>query len=254
MNEQQMSQFGAQLRVQAQGLDYPPTPDLASAFLRKVAQQRPARRFAWALVATLVVLASLLAVPDVRARILEFLQIGAVRIFLPQETDQLAPSAAATQTMTPTRLPEGLIDSELDLDGETSLEAARAAVDFPINLPQYPEGIENPDRVFLQGAQGGQFVVLVWLDDEQQIEIVLYVIGEGIELSKGPPEVIEVVEVDGALAIWTTGEYILTIEGYQQPMKFVRGPVLIWAKDGITYRLEIDLPLEQMVLIAESIN
>jgi hypothetical protein len=80
------------------------------------------------------------------------------------------------------------------------------------------------------------------------------VIGEGVQLTKGAPEVIDVVEVNGELAVFTLGTHQLSVDGSQQPAKLVNAPTLIWVQDGITYRLEADLPLDEMIRIAESLE
>jgi hypothetical protein len=250
------------LRQASENFVYPPTPDLSSRLSAEAKNRaRPRRSLTTALTVLLLVLAtSLLAVPGVRAQLAEWLQIGAVRILRgdPSATatvaqDQEGHLLSGPTTRTPS--PAFVITSVLDLDGETSLRAARATVSFPIPLPAYPQYLGEPDHVFLQGSGDGQFVVLVWLQENQaaQAELVLYVIGEAVQLNKGVPEVIEAVEVLGELAILTRGAHLLTTEGSEQYAKLVNAPTLIWVQDGITYRLEADLPLDEMIRIAESL-
>ena len=74
-------------RVQtlARAFTYPPTPDLSrSASPWPAAGSSP--RWAWATVIMLALLAGLMAVPPVRAAVVEFLRLGAVRIFLAEPT------------------------------------------------------------------------------------------------------------------------------------------------------------------------
>jgi hypothetical protein len=251
MNNKAGAHLESRLTAAAGVMVYPRTPDLASSFLRRKPAARLQPRLAWAIALLLVALTSLLLVPEVRARLAEFLQIGAVRVFLPQPTET---TQAGTPTATSTRVPTEIITSVLELDGETTLESARAYVDFPIDLPTYPGELGNPDHVFLQSLPHGSYVVLAWVDEVGDMELAMYVIGQGVSLEKGVPGIIEAVEVGGVLGIVATGEYYLSVEGTMQPVKLVRGPVLIWVRDGITYRLEAELTVDELIRIAESID
>jgi hypothetical protein len=251
MNNKAIAHLESRLTAAAGSMVYPLTPDLAVRFLRRKTRRQRRPQLAWAIAILFVALVSLLAVPEVRARLAEFLQIGAVRILLPQPTETARAGAA---TRTPTRVPAEIITSVLELDGEMTLESARASVDFPINLPTYPGDLGEPDHVFVQTLPDGSYVVLAWEDDFGEVELALYVIGEGVRLEKGIPGIIEAVEVGDVLGIVSSGEYLLSVDGFQQPVKLVRGPVLIWVKEGITYRLEAELDVKELIQIAESID
>lgn len=273
-------QLEAQLQAASQALLYPPTPDIARAVSRRLVvrpKRRPATRLAWVLVIALVLLVSLLAVPTVRAQILEFLQIGVIRIFLveptptpipPLPTSTFAPLAAGIPTLprpSPTARPTNSprptftpVASLLDLAGETSLETALEQADFPVMLPAYPPDLGAPDRVFLQDL-GGQVLVLVWLDeaDPEKVRLSLhqYVGRENLTGLKYNPPVIQVTTINGKQAVWATGPYVLELRNGQYDMvRLIEGNVLIWADNDVTYRLETDLPLEEAVRIAESLK
>ena len=70
-------------------MDYPATPDIVAGVRRQLAAEkqqkvvRPwyASRLAWVAAAVLLVAAFLIAVPQARAAIFEFFQIGSIRIF-----------------------------------------------------------------------------------------------------------------------------------------------------------------------------
>jgi hypothetical protein len=243
-----ISKLSNRLELAGASLRFPPAPDLAAAWTHP---PRTAPQLRWALAALLVAMVSLLAVPSVRARVLEFLQVGAVRVVLPE----LSASQKVEHTARKYKLsrPELIIGSVLELDGETTLETARGEVAFPIGLPSYPFGLGEPDKVYVQHTDLGDFVVLAWLDSAGKVELVQYVIGSGVRLNKGEPEVVEVTELNGQLAIWTNSEYLLSIDGYQQPLRFVNNPALIWLDEGVTYRLEGPFDLETMLRIAGSI-
>ena len=172
-----------QLQQAGRDLIYPPTPDIAARVLAQIDRSRPIQdrrraRFAWAAGIIVLVLIILLAVPPVRAQILEFLQFGAIRIFLSTPTptptlvptQKLIPSTLTPEpTLTPTPLP-----SLLDLSGETTLAQAQQSVNFTILLPTYPADLGPPDKVYFQDL-GGPTVILAWLQsgDPAQVRMSL---------------------------------------------------------------------------------
>jgi hypothetical protein len=266
----QNEQWEARLQQLARHFPYPPTPDVTSTVRAQLAEGsslKPGflpRRLAWAALLALLVLAGLLAVPQVRAALVEYLQIGAVRIFLVEPTPTSTPTPAAASleerpiTATPRPSPTPLT-SLRDLAGATTLAQAQAQVDFPIRLPAYPANLGEPDRVFLQDFDG-PVVVLVWLDDAQpgRVHLSLHELGPGTFADKGNPGRIEETSVNGQRAIWAEGPYVLQFRvGSRVDYDFrrlVEGRVLIWAEGDITYRLESDLPLEEAVRVAESLR
>ena len=247
--------FEAQVRARARALSYPPTPDLARA--RRAAQTpiRLSPRLAWVILA-LVVVVSLLAVPQVRAALIEFFQIGGVRIYLaPTPTATQPPSTGtppptATPRPTPTFLP-----SLLNLAGETTLEKAETQTGFPLLLPP-DEG--PPDRVFLQAFDDEhRLVILVWLDpaDPNRVRLSLHAMVCEICIEKGAPTVIKTTTVNDHLALWAEGPYMVRLINNDLDFRrLVEGHVLIWEVDGVTYRLETDLPLNEAVTLAESLK
>ena len=127
--------FEAQVRALARALPYPPTPDLARRMRTTPAPARPIRRLAWVIV-LLAILVSLLAVPPVRAALIEFFQIGGVRIYLaPTPTATRSPSTGTpAPTVTPRPTPT-FLPSLLNLAGETTLEEAEAKAGFTLLVP-----------------------------------------------------------------------------------------------------------------------
>jgi hypothetical protein len=143
-----------------------------------------------------------------------------------------------------------------DLSGETTLQAARESLDFPVYTPAYPPDLGDPDRVFVQDI-GGPLVVLVWTDSAEADRAVLslHILGPGVVGMKGPPPILAETEVNGSYALWTSGPYLLNYRGFHQPLALVvEGQVLIWEAHGLTYRLETDLPLEEAIRIGESLG
>ena len=108
--------FETQLRSIASGMEYPPTPDIAGSVAGRLRGPRPRlmnRTFARSLVVVMVLLASLLLIPPVRAAVLDFIQIGIVRIFrsepAPVPPPTQIPSAMVPVTATPAAAQTALV-------------------------------------------------------------------------------------------------------------------------------------------------
>jgi hypothetical protein len=266
MNERDLEQFESHIQSIARAHPYPPTPDIAAAVAQRLEGKpalklAPRRRWALAVAVMLILLLSVsLAVPPVRAQILEFLQIGGIRIFLRQPTPTSTPTSqvGTLSEITPTPLPTLQTYPSIEhLSGETTLDAAQEAVDFPIPLPSYPPDLGPPDRVFLQDLESPS-VLLVWMDPVEpgQIRLDLLILGSGAFAGKSRPPIIEHTQVNGRPAVWTSGPHFLNLGGrtYKNVPLVVDGNVLIWEQGAITYRLETDLSMQESVRIAESLR
>jgi len=198
MSHQPMEPWETRLQQMPDEFSYPPTPDIAGAVRRRLEQTQTRsallyRQLAWVAVIALVILAGLMAVPQVRAAVFEILRIGAIRIVpstpAPTATPTaltLAPTSAAP-VVTPSPSPTPL-SSVLDVAGETTLAEARTRAGFPIRLPAYPLEQSLPERVFLQDL-GGQVVVLVWMDSAQpnHARMSLHELGPGAFAERSSP-------------------------------------------------------------------
>lgn len=250
----------------ARGFTYPPTPDIAGAVQQHLSLpddsriRNPLLRPVWTVLLVLaLLLAGLLISSPMRAAILEWLQIGAVRIWLVEPTATPA-LLQATDVATPVRVltrEPTLLPSLLNLDGETTLASAQAQVNFPIQLPTYPADLGPPDQVFLQKL-GDAAVILVWLDQTNlsQVRMSLHLIGPNSwAIGKSQPKIIATAVVNGQQALWTEGPYLLSKRyGDVAEMRLLQGHVLIWVEETVTYRLESDLPLAEAVQVAESLR
>lgn len=270
MNEHTNQHNNERLKDTANRFQYPPTPDVAGAVrdrLESGSRPKPGFRSAWVVASLIVmVLAVLFAVPGVRAEIIRFFQVGAVRIFpaIPTQTSipttSLLPVTATPAIMTPQfdSVPgEPLyVVSISDLAGETNLETAQSQASFPIRLPAYPADLGMPDRVFLQ--EDGQMVILVWTDpsNPQNARLSLHEIGPGnTVISKFEPRVILETQVNGNYAIWAQGPYMVRLtSGSYDFRRTVEGNTLIWEEDEITYRIESNLTIQETLRIAGSID
>src|SRR6266487_2120680 len=273
MTELQQELFEKQLLSISKGFDYPRTPDIAGSVMRRLrpspltplplgeGKRRPrfiSRRLAWSLTIILILFSSLMLIPPARAAIIEFIQIGVVRIFRAEPTlpNQEIPSVMSPVTATPGPTSQPLIPILESLAGEMTLEEAQKAVDYPILLPSYPPDFGQPDRVFVQDV-GGNMVVLVWIDPQQPERVLmsLHFIPNGSwAIDKMKPKLIQETTVNGQRAIWTVGPYPIRFSnGDIDFIRLIDGHVLIWADGNVTYRLETNLPLEEALKIAESL-
>ena len=163
MNELEQELFEKRLISIATGLVYPPTPDIARSVMGRLhPSTHPrliSRRLAWSLTIILILFSSLMLIPPARAAIIEFIQIGIVRIFRGTPTPTPLPNAGPPTTMIPLTATPGPTSQPLvpileSLAGEMTLEEAQQTVDFPILLPSSPPDLGNPDRIFVQEADG----------------------------------------------------------------------------------------------------
>jgi hypothetical protein len=274
--------FETRIQHLALAFPYPATPPVAGRVISELhggaRRWRPAAMPAWAiaLVLILLVFAGLMVVPSVRAAVIEFLQIGAIRIFTEEEIPPLNPSVPTSTRplpqesetparfvpllFTPTPSENEILTSLLFLAGETTLEEAREVASFPILLPTYPSDLGAPDKVFYQRLDEGWGVLLIWLVPEQpdRVKMSLLLLGPDAFAGKGAPYLTVETSVNGKRAVWTEGKHLLVLQTgpnqHDLVQFFVSGNVLIWEVEGITYRLESELMMEEAVRIAESLK
>ena len=251
------------LREQITRFPYPATPDVSGSVRRRLFRRSTSRaiRLTWVVILLLALLCGLLAVPQVRAAILDWLRVGSV-IILPNgpsatPLSSAPPSAGTAQFNVP--LTATPIPSLLRLAGETTLDRARETARFSIRLPAYPLDLGPPDKVYVQDLMG-QAVILVWTDATRPdgIRLSLHFLSNDTLAFKVAPKILKETAVHGQRALWMEGPYILAVKrGNQTDMdmtRIVNGQVLLWAEERLTYRLEGGgLTLEEALRIAESI-
>jgi hypothetical protein len=260
MNE---TEFEKQLRSIAARMEYPHTPNIAGSVMQHLRPSTRPRLFSrtlvWSLTMLLILLTSLMLIPPARAAIIEFIQIGIVRIFpAPTESPAITtPESAAPVTATPAAQSSTLIKFLDQIAGETKLANAQEVVAYPLLLPTYPAELGLPDHVYVQNANGFM-TILVWVDAQQpeHVTLSLHFIPQGSwMIEKVQPTLIQETEVNGQRAIWAAGPYPLLLRsGVMEFTRLIDGHVLIWTDGDITYRLETNLSLEEAVKIAESLQ
>ncbi|HEY6072358.1 MAG TPA: hypothetical protein VIV15_02945, partial [Anaerolineales bacterium] len=232
---------------------YPPTPAIHEALRGRLGNARAVsthRLVRYVVLAAVLILALALAVPQVRAQVLEIIRIGVVTIFPGPEvpsTPSITPTASqlaqSPLTATPYPVPTQQVEPDYitsleGLAGETTLEQAQIRVSFTILLPSVPAGIGKPDYVFLQ--EGGQMVILAWLEaaGSDKVRLSLHEIGPGsLLIEKYEPRLIEQTQVNGHDAAWVAGPYLVKLtNGDTIWRRLVDGNTLIWEAGGITFR------------------
>jgi len=264
-----MSELGFENRLHsiASGMEYPGTPDIAGSVTTRLrTATRPrfnSKALAWSLTIILVLCSSLMLIPPARAAIIEFIQIGVVRIF-PQPVEPTVesirtamPEIITPSTATPGASMPSLLPLLENIAGETKLTNAQQMAEYPILLPAYPPELGLPNHVYVQDADGAM-TILVWVAPQQPEQVVLslhFIPSGSWAINKMGPKVIQEVNVGGQRAIWAEGPYPLRMRGGDlQFTRLIEGHVLIWAVDDVTYRLETELSLEEAVKIAESLE
>ena len=256
MNEQQIQEIAATF-------SYPPTPDMVAAVRQKLAARTKqphwpvSRRLAWAVVVLLLVLASSLTVPQVRAAVWRIFRAGAITIFTPEATATAVPPAAPTPSQLvapPTATPPLIAQNVLPgLAGETTLAEVQRQVAGPLYMP---EGWPLPDQVYYQTNDWPGVVIFVWLEpgSTDEARLALYQINAPTFAYK-QAEQVEHTTLNGRDAFWIEGGHWLQLQdGTVQPWLFVEGNVLIWWPEAdVTFRLESGLSLAEAKQLAESL-
>jgi len=241
-----MSELERALGALAQELDFPETPDLATAVLAELEPRttRRVERGRWIVAVAVVVLAALaatLAIPDARATLFRWLSIGGERIEL-------------VDTLPEVPVQE---DIALTLGDDVTLEEARQASSFRLR-----ELDESPDRVYL--GDRGTVWFLYGAPMHPRLLVAqsrLHLPDDQILLKKltSPATRVERVSVGGSQGVFLSGNahFLFLVDEYgfvvEDSARLARD-VLIWERDGVGYRLEGDLELDEALRIAASLE
>ncbi|MEA2380436.1 MAG: hypothetical protein QOH72_407 [Solirubrobacteraceae bacterium] len=245
-----MSELERRLAMLRDEVAWPPTPDLASAVAARVASEprraaparlwpalRPATLALAAVVVALVIAGTLAAAPGVRARIADWLGIGAVRV---ERVERLPDVGPAT---------------DLGLGPRTTLAAARRTARVPVPTIG---ALGAPDAVYVErpGPAGASLVylarpglpaathgigALLTMLPGGDIALVKKLLGAGTSVTS--------VDVDGALGVYISGApHVVT------PPNRLAGNTLIWVRGDTTYRLETALGRAAALRLARTVR
>lgn len=220
-------------------IDYPEAPDLVGPVRRRLAAER--RPLAWrrplviALAALLVAVAAVMAVPQARSQVLDWLGIGGATI---RFVDDL-PKVEKTQ-------------DDLALGERISLADARERASFPVRVPTL-EGLEGPD-VYL--GQLGQVSFLYGSEDEPRL-LITQIIGTGaLEKLLSQETTVDRVRVGPAEGVWLEGrEHVLFFPSTgPESQRLVGNTLLLEREDGVTVRIEADISKREALRIFRSMR
>jgi hypothetical protein len=240
-----MSTLELMLRDAGAHLDWPPTPDLASAVADRIATEsapervrrpRLRRPLALAMAALLVLAAGASAIPGIREPVLDFLGLRSVKVERVPRPLPVVPGA------------------KLDLGRRTTLPAARRALYF---TPLVPSGLGDPVVYYERFPPGGQ-LALVYRQGRLFItEVQGEVETQFLFKFVGPGAKVDPVSVGGGRGIWLHGrphQYAYADKTGKIRSDTVRlaGNVLLWRSVGLLLRLEGARSKEEALRIARS--
>ena len=239
-----MTELERALLAVGRNLEVPVTPDLTGAVRARLAEgRRPTLVSRRALVVALAVLAvavgAVLAVPQARSTIKDWLGIGNVTI---RYVDELPPVEHATD--------------DLGLGEQMSLEEARERAGFRVRVPTV-EGLDDPPKVyynesssqvaFLYGSEEKPKLLITQADARGAIEKI-------VNLNVTERELV-VVE-PGYAGVWLYGaKHAIFYPGtnHEEPFRLV-GNALVYEIDGVTLRLEAEVSKDEALRIARSMR
>jgi hypothetical protein len=237
-------------RLNALDVAFPSTPDVAAAIETHLdAERRPGRLTRWLgrprlVLAIAVIVAAFGAVLASSAGARSaFLEIFGIEGAVVMRVEELPP-------VTP-------IDSPASLGERVTLEEARRRAGFPLlRLP----GGEQPDAIYFKPPGMVSFVYGRDLD----VRLILSQIDGSLDevfLKKVGPfgTVIERVRVDGEPGLLLTGAphfftYTSSTGTFEEEPLYLARDVLLWERDGRTFRLEGELERERAIELAESLR
>lgn len=245
------------------GIAYPATPRLA-ARVRATLETEQHRRIVWlprpafiALAAIVIAFALLIAFPETREAIAQFLGLRTVRIIpiTPTATPTSTGGQLPGPTVAPTRTSVPLTQC-----CQATLQDARTRAKFKILLPPG----QTPSQVYLQDlpgfGSGAQQVILVFGDPSAPqftlFEATNFLYGKMV--SGGT--VIEETQVKRQRALWLSGapHLLIYLDANGQPRfdseRSVNANTLAWEIGDVTYRLETPLSREEAIRFAESLQ
>jgi hypothetical protein len=249
--ERALRSVGAEIR-------YPDQPNLAAGVVASIetdhepsAARFPRLRPALIVALTVVVAvsATLVFAPGVRRAIADWLGISGIRI----ETGEI-----------PTPI-ESASPKALDLGPRVGLDEAQDEVDFPLRVPR---SLGQPDRVHLDATAVGEIVFLVYeprpglpaaettKEALLMAEFRAQVDAELIKKVAVPGTIVQPVRL-GKRGYWIAGDphalLFLDANGnVREDAIRLAGNVLVWEKDGVSYRIESALGKRQTLTIARS--
>jgi hypothetical protein len=258
-------------------VEFPATPDLAAAVVRRVQEPKRSSIFSWSwpralAVAAVVVLAvagaALLASPEARQAVADRLGIGAVSVVHVPEvpTPEPSPRPAVVPTPEPSRFPtpSPVPGAGLGLGTRVSLDEARARFGAAVLVPD----LSAPDAIYVMPNE----VTLVYAPrpglpasaQTRGLGLIMTQFRASIDQTLlgqkglGPNTRLEEVQIAGKRGLWIDGAPHLFLRATGGVIRDypprLAGNTLLWEQDGVTFRLESALDRDAAIRIAESVR
>lgn len=228
-----MPELDVVLRELGRNIEFPPTPDLASAVRGRLGERRSWRRpVALALALLVVALGAALAVPAARTALLDWLGLKGVRIVRVEE------------------LPPVRANGDLDLGRSVTLAEARR------RAPWLLVPAEASDRIYVNTSLPGGKVSFLW-GSPASVRLLLTEFQGQAFISKliEPEAKVEPVDV-GDQGVWLEEPHVFAFrdrEGnFRESTARLAGKTLLWQQGDVTLRLEGELSKQQALRIARS--
>jgi hypothetical protein len=241
-----MPELEQALRALGGSIDYPATPDLSGSVRRRLAAgARPGRIGRRWLVVALAVLAvvvgAVLAVPQARSTVLDWLGIGNVTI---RYVDELPSVDKAT--------------SDLDLGERVSLDEARERAGFPVHVPRVHD-LDDPPKVYFREGDR-QVAFLYGSQDDPKLLITQAGVGGGavtklVNIAGTRSELVFV--GPGTTGVWLSGDkHALYYPGAEreEPFRLVGNALVFETYNGVTTRIEAEISKAEALRIARSMR
>jgi hypothetical protein len=238
-----MSELELALTRIGRELEYPETPDLTGAVRRRLAEGRRPR--SWrrpliiALAAVVVAVGAVMAVPQARSEVLDWLGIGAVTVRQVEGLPEVEPATG-----------------DLGVGERVSLEEARERVDFPVRVPTLPE-LRDPVVYYAEPLPTGQVSFVYGSLDKPQLLITQVAALGALEKLVSSATRVDLVSTEDARGVWIEGErHVLFYPGAEreEPFRLVGNTLVLERTDGVTVRIEADISKEEALRIARSMR
>jgi hypothetical protein len=249
----ELRQLETRLADLGRELDWPPTPDLAKSVRARIAAEPPRRQWRWALAAAaalVLAVAGFLALsPGARETVAGWIGIRGVQVERVKKLPSLAP------------VPSGEFGSRLGLGNATTLDRVEDR-----RLARVPSRLGQPDEVYQRDVNGVPIVTLVYrprpdLPADQNTGVGALVVemrGSVVDFTIGkslpPGTSVQQVQVRGSTGYWIAGSphALIILGGGAGDELRLAGNVLLWTENGVTYRIESKLTLQQTLAVAQS--
>jgi hypothetical protein len=230
-----MAELEAALRELGHEVEFPPTPDLASAIRGRLERPRFWRRpIAIAVAVIVVAVGAVLAVPPARTAILDWLGLRNVSVVRVE------------------KLPTVPTTGRLDLGRRVSLEEARRLAPWLL-VPD-----RKPDGVYVSNSVPGGKVTLLWGTPSDVRLLLTEITGEAF-IQKVVDGNAEVERVDiGEAGAWFRGPHVVMFQDrdghFRESRARLAANTLVWQDGNVTLRLEGDLSKEDALRVARSVG